>query len=387
MRPHPTITLVNSRLSRPGHRALKALRTLWVAACAGAAGAGAVWAQTSLGPLPAQPPDAFEFELFKTRFEQEVKFRAAALQVAWGAEELCDHTTEIEPFVLWSQHTMRRRLPSRQEAIFRRATGMDDKWRLVWADESVPDEARLGDVVVAINGMPLPGGSTRVEFGALFRGDAMVSGDDRGYREVIAKAREQAVSGRPMTLHFEDGRKVEVSTQTGCAGSVTASAFDADPDKFVREGTQRAKLPAKAMIEARSRDEFRWLAAFGTFFQASAKAVERHQAAQDVGTAFTVGKVVLALVPGAGVVLSAAEARTQRSIAVDGLLGSADLFANEVVVALGGEPDAGLKFLRRLKALGQATDVMEAGEFRLGSMEEHVRRLRELQGAGGAGKR
>lgn len=334
---------------------------------------------TSLGPLPQIGADAFEAELYKTRFEQEVKFRAAAIQVAWGAEHLCDHTTEIEPFVLWSLHTMRKRLGGRQEALFKRVTGMDEKWRLVWADESVPDEARLGDVVVALNGMPLPGGSTRVELGALFRGNAMVSGDDQGLRDVIAKAREQAVAGKPMTLHFEGGRTVEVSTQTGCAGSVTASSFDADPDKFWRQGTERAKIPATAMIEARSRDEFRWLAAFGTYFQASAKAVDRQQTAQDMSSAFTVGKVLLALVPGAGMALSAAEARAERAITVDGIVGSADLFANEVVVALGGEPDAGLRFLHRLRQLGQATDVFALSEFRFGSIEEHVRRLKALQ--------
>jgi len=338
----------------------------------------------SLGPLSQVPADAFEAELYKTRFEQEVKFRAAAIQVAWGAEHLCDHTTEIEPFVLWSVHSMRKPLAGRQEALFRRVTGMDEKWRLVWADESVPDEARIGDVVVAINGMPLPGGSTRVELGALFRGNAMMAGDDQGLWDVIAKAREQAVAGRPMTLHFEGGRTVEVSTQTGCAGRVTASAFDADPDKFVRQGNERAKIPAVAMIEARSRDEFRWLAAFGTYFQASAKAVDRQQTAQDMSSAFTVGKVLLALVPGAGMVLSAAEARAERAITVDGLRGSADLFANEVVVALGGEPDAGLRFLRRLRQVGQATDVFAVTDFRLGSMEEHVRRLRTLQAAAAA---
>lgn len=333
----------------------------------------------SLGPLPPQPANAFEAELYKGRFEQEIRFRAAALQVAWGAEELCDHTTEIEPFVLWSVHSMRRRLSAAQEAIFTRATGMDGRWRLAWADESVPDELRVGDVVVSINGLPLPEGSTKVEFNALFRGNSVVTGDDQGLWDVLRSAREQAVAGRPMTLQLSDGRRVDVSTQTGCAGSVSASAFDSDPDKFWRQGNERAKIPAVAMLEARSRDEFRWLAAFGTFFQASAKAVERQQAAEGMSGAFTVGKVLTAMVPGAGMLLSAAEARAERSIAVDGLVGRADLFANEVVVALGGEPDAGLRLVQRLRSLGLKTDVFEMSDFRLSSMDEHVRGLKVLQ--------
>lgn len=46
----------------------------------------------------------------KTRLEHEVKFRAAAIQVAWGAEALCHSTTQIEPFVLLSSHAMQLKL-------------------------------------------------------------------------------------------------------------------------------------------------------------------------------------------------------------------------------------------------------------------------------------
>ncbi len=341
-----------------------------------AAGWGSAVAQSA-----APVANAFELDLYKSRFEHEVQFRAAAIHVAWGAETLCDHTTEIEPFVLWSMHAMRKRPTGKQEELFKRATGMDDKWRLVWVDESVPDEARIGDVVTAINGMPLPAGSTKFEFGAVFRGNSMVTGDDQGFWDVITKARAQANTGTPMTLHFEGGRKVDVSTQTGCAGSVSASAFDSDPDKFWRQGNQRVKIPASAMLEARTRDEFRWLAAFGTYFQASANAVGKSQQAEGMSTAFTVGKILMLAVPGAGMVLSAAEAQAERSIAVDGIVGAADLFANEVVTSLGGDPAAGLKLARRMRELGLKTDVFEMGAFRVSSMEQHVQKLRDIQAA------
>jgi hypothetical protein len=323
--------------------------------------------------------DAFELEIFKDRFEHEVRFRAAAIEVAWGAEAMCDHTTEIEPFVLWSLHAMRKRMGSRQEAIFKRATGMDEKWRVVWVDESVPDEVKIGDAVVAINDMPLGGSSTRWDLQAVFSGNAVVSVDDEAYWALIAKVRQQAVEGRPITLHLEGGRKLEVSTQTGCDGSVTASAFDADPDKFWRQGNRRIKIPANAMLEARKRDEFRWLAAFGTFFQATSKAVGRQQLAESVGSAFTVGRALTVLVPGSGLVLGVAQAQTERALAVDGIIGSADLFANELVVALGGAPEAGLRFVERMRGMQLKTDVFEMNEFRLGSMQEHVRRLQELE--------
>ena len=340
------------------------------------------WAQTAL-LTPSQRAalfdDAFELELYKDRFEQEVRFRAAAVEVAWGAEEMCDHTTEIEPFVLWSLNAMRKRLGSRQEAIFKRATGMDEKWRVVWMDESVPETLKRGDVVVAINGLPLGASSTKVDLQAVFRGNAVVSVDDEAYWNVIAKARQQAVAGQPITLHLEDGRLVEVATQTGCEGSVTASAFDADPDKFWRQGNRRIKLPANAMLEARTRDEFRWLAAFGTFFQATAKAVGRQQLAESMSSAFTVGRALTFLVPGSGLVLGAAQAQAERALAVDGIIGSADLFANELVVALGGAPEAGLRFVERLREMKLKTDVFEMNEFRMGSMQEHVRRLQALE--------
>jgi hypothetical protein len=343
---------------------------------------GPVAAQVQL-LTPAQraalSSDAFELEIFKDRFEHEVRFRAAAIEVAWGAEAMCDHTTEIEPFVLWSLHAMRKRMGSRQEAIFKRATGMDEKWRVVWVDESVPDEVKIGDAVVAINDMPLGGSSTRWDLQAVFSGNAVVSVDDEAYWALIAKVRQQAVEGRPITLHLEGGLKVEVSTQTGCDGSVTASAFDADPDKFWRQGNRRIKIPANAMLEARTRDEFRWLAAFGTFFQATSKAVGRQQLAESVGSAFTVGRALTVLVPGSGLVLGVAQAQTERALAVDGIIGSADLFANELVVALGGAPEAGLRFVERMRGMQLKTDVFEMNEFRLGSMQEHVRRLQELE--------
>jgi len=348
-----------------------ALMLALLAACA--------WSQPGRAPISPGEPNAFELDLYRTRFDHEIAFRVAAIHVAWGAENLCDHTTEIEPFVLWSVHSMRRPLSGKDDLLFRRATGMDAKWRVAWADESVPPELKIGDAVVAINGVPLPAGNTRVELGALFSGHAMVSGDDQGLWDVLALAREQAVAGAPMTLRLDDGREVEVSTQTGCAGSVTASAFDSDPDKFWRQGTQRAKIPANAMLEARTRDEFRWLAAFGTYFQASGAAVDRQQEADGVATAFTVGKILALAVPGAGMLLSAAEAQAERAIAVDGIVGRADLFANEVVVALGGDPEAGLRLARRIRDLGIKADVVELGEFRMSSMTEHVKRLREIQ--------
>lgn len=360
------------------HRHLALLLATLLPLSCDAAEAQAPWKRA---PISASEPNAFELDLYRTRLDHEIEFRAAAIHVAWGAETLCDHTTEIEPFVLWSVHTMRRRLSGKDDQLFRRATGMDEKWRVAWVDESVPAELKLGDAVVAINGRPLPAGSTRISFGAVFSGDAIFSGDDEDYWEVIVQARDQAVAGRPMTLTLEDGRKIDVATQTGCAGNVSASAFDSDPAQFWRQGTRRAKIPANAMLEARTRDEFRWLAAFGTFFQASATAVGRQQEAEDMSTAFTVGKVLSIAVPGAGMLLSAAEAHAERAIAVDGIVGRADLFANEVVVALGGDPEAGLRLARRIRNEGLKADVLVLGEFRLSSMAEHVVRLRALQAA------
>jgi len=333
------------------------------------------------GPGRAAEAGDFELDLFKTRFQHEIDFRAAAIHVAWGAENLCDSTTEIEPFVLWSVHSLKKSLSAKEMEILRRATGMDDKWRVAWLDESAPDDMKVGDVVVAINDRPLPGGATRIELSAIFKGGSMVSNDDQGFWDVLLKAREQAAEGTPMTVTLADGRKLKVETQSGCAGSVTASAFDADPDQFWRLGNQRAKIPANAMLEARTRDEFRWLAAFGTFFQASENAIGKARQAEDRSTGFVVGKILLLAVPGAGMLLTAAEAQAERTLAVDSIVGSADLFANEVVAALGGDPAAGLRLSERLAAQGSKADAVLMGEFRRSNAAEHAKRLRALRTA------
>jgi hypothetical protein len=332
-------------------------------------------------PALAVEADAFELDLFKTRFEHEVAFRAAAIHVAWGADALCDHVTEIEPFVLWSVHALKKRLSTKELDILRRATGMDDKWRVVWMDESAPDELNIGDVVVAINDKPLPGGSTRFEMGALFKGGSVVSSDDQGFWDVLLKAREQAAEDTPMSLTLANGRKLKVETQSGCAGSVVASAFDADPDQFWRQGSQRVKIPANAMLEARTRDEFRWLAAFGTYFQASSAAIGLAQRAEDRSTAFVVGKVLTLALPGAGMLLSAAEAQADKALVVDSIVGSADLFADEVVAALGGDPLAGLRLNERLAAAGSKVDAVLMSDFRRSNAAEHARRLEQIRSA------
>jgi len=324
---------------------------------------------------------AFERELFKTRFEQEVKFRAAAIHVAWGAEALCQSTAQVEPFVLLSVHALKKRMAEPELRLFREVTGMDEHWRVVWADEGAPDDLKIGDVVTAVNGRRLPEGGARFEMSALFKGGSMVSNDDQGFWDVMLQARAEAAGKQVMTLTLADGRKTEVETQTGCAGSVTASSFDTDPDIFWRQGNRRAKIPANAMLEARSRDELRWLAAFGTFFQASQSAIAAVQKSEGLSTGFLVGKILAVAVPGAGMLLSAAEAQAERAIAVDSIVGSADLFANEVVAALGGDVGAGLRLSERMLALGMKADAVLMDDFRRSSAAEHVRRIKALQAA------
>lgn len=336
-----------------------------------------------LAALPAlgQLERSFERDLFKTRYEQEVKFRAAAIHVAWAAEALCDETTQIEPFVLLSVHALRRRLDERDMALLREVTGLDEKWRVVWADEGAPEELHLRDVVTHINGRALPTGGTRFEMGALFRGGSMVSNDDGGFWDVMLKARKEAADGKPMTVTLEGGRQLQVDTQKGCAGSVTASAFDNDPDTFWRQGTQRAKIPANAMIEAQTADEFRWLAAFGTYFQASQSAIKASQRSEGVSNGFMVGKILAIAVPGAGMLLSAAEAQAEKAIAVDSIVGSADLFANEVVAALGGDPESGLRLTQRLLQRGIQVDAVLMDEFRRSNATRHAEQIRAIQAA------
>ena len=333
------------------------------------------------GPVLAAGWTEFEREMLKTRFEHEIAFREAAIQVAWGAEALCDDSTEIEPFVLWSANSVRRPMDAAERALLKQATGMDEKWRIAWLDEGAPEELNVGDVVVAINDRPLPGNSLRVDMSALFRGRTPLPSDDQGYWEVLLKAREEALDNKPMRITLESGRSFTVETQTGCAGSVFASAFDDEPGVFWRQGNRRVKIPGNALLEAQSRDEYRWLAAFGTYFQATERAIGRQQVAEDVSTAFVVGQVLSIALPGSGMLLSAMQAHAVRVITVDGLPSSADLFANEVVTALGGDPAAGLTLNRRLEAAGLPVDELLMTEFRRVNTELHIERLREFRAA------
>ncbi|MCP5272360.1 MAG: hypothetical protein H6932_14215 [Burkholderiaceae bacterium] len=338
--------------------------------------------------LPAQAqqtasydPKDFKRVVFKTRYEREVQFRAAAIQVAWSAEVLCDATTEIEPFVLWSLGTVGRRLDSDDLSLYTEVTGMDEQWRVAWLDEGAPDDLHVGDVVVAVNGRQLPQGGTRFDFGAILRGSSPLSNSEQPFWDVMLQAREEAKAGKPMTVTLKDGRTLEVDTQTGCAGSVTATGFDHEPDRFERNGAVRVKIPANAMLEARARDEFRWLAAFGTYFQASEKALGKARDSANVATAFVVGKILAAAVPGAGMLLSAAEQQAERAIAVDSVVGSADLFANEVVAAMGGDVNAGWRLNERFAELGLQVDALQMDAFRLSNAKEHAQRVADLRAA------
>ena len=322
--------------------------------------------------------DEFDRQRFKDGFAQEIAFREAAIHVAWGAEPLCDDTTEIEPLVLWSVRSMRNGLSAQQRALFTQATGMDEHWRIAWLDEGAADELKLGQRVLAVNQRLLPAPGTKIELTAVLRGGAAMSVDDHAFWSVIHQARDEANADSTMTLTLEGGREVKVGTQTGCAGTVTATAFDNEPQNFLRENGRRSKIPGNALLEARSTDERRWLAAFGTYFLASQSGVLRQRSSDTTANAFLIGKVLALAVPGAGTVLSAMEAQTQRTIQVDGLVGGADLFANEVVMALGGDPSAGLKLSDRLLAKGIAADVLVMSPFRRSNVELHLRQLQDI---------
>ncbi len=325
--------------------------------------------------------DEFDRQRFKSAFQHEIAFREAALHVAWAAEPLCDDTSEIEPFVLWSLRGLRKGLSGHAQQLFTQATGMDAHWRIAWLDEAAPEALRIGQRVVAINQRPLPAPGHRLELSAVFRGGSTFSVDDQAFWEVLHKARAEANADSAMTLTLDGGQQVKVSTQTGCAGTVTATAFDDEPQNFLRLDGQRSKIPGNAMLAAHTQDERRWLAAFGTYLLASERSILRQRSSDSVGNAFLVGKVLALAVPGMGTVLSAVESQTQRGLQVDGLVGGADLFANEVVLAMGGDPAVGLRLSNRLQAKGIAADVLVMSEFRRSNVELHLARLREIEAA------
>jgi ABC-type nitrate/sulfonate/bicarbonate transport system substrate-binding protein len=68
-------------------------------------------------------------------------------------------------------------------------------------------------------------------------------------------------------------------------------------------------------------------------------------------------------------------------MAVDSVVGSADLFADEVVAALGGDPAAGLQLNERMLADGLKVDAVLMSEFRRSNAAEHARRLNAIRAA------
>ena len=325
--------------------------------------------------------DEFDRQRFKDAFAHEIAFREAALHVAWGAEPLCDDTTEIEPLVLWSVRSMRKGLSAHQQKLFTQATGMDEHWRVAWLDEGASDELQIGQRVLAVNQRPLPAPGAKLEMMAVLRGGSAMTVDDQAFWTVLHQARDEAIADSAMTLTLEGGREVRLPTQTGCAGTVLASAFDDEPQNFLRQDGRRSKIPGNALLHAHSRDERRWLAAFGTYFLASEGSILRQRKADTTANAFMIGKVLALALPGAGTMLSAMEAQAQRSLQVDGLVGGADLFANEVVLAMGGDPAVGLRLSDRLQAGGVAADVLVMTPFRRSNVEIHLGRLKDLQAA------
>ena len=55
------------------------------------------WLSAGAAVWAGEASDEFDRQRFVVGLEHEIAFRQAALQVAWGAEALCDDTTEIEP--------------------------------------------------------------------------------------------------------------------------------------------------------------------------------------------------------------------------------------------------------------------------------------------------
>ncbi len=150
--------------------------------------------------------DEFDRQRFKTGFQHEIAFREAALHVAWAAEPLCDDTSEIEPFVLWSLRGVRQGLSAAAQKLFTQATGMDAHWRIAWLDESAPDALRLGQRVLAVNQRLLPAPDNKLELTAVLRGGAAFSVDDQAFWAVLHQAREEANADASMTLTLEDGQ-------------------------------------------------------------------------------------------------------------------------------------------------------------------------------------
>ena len=96
---------------------------------------------------------------------------------------------------------------------------------------------------------------------------------------------------------------------------------------------------------------------------------------------FLVGKILSIAVPGAGMLLSAAEAQAEKAIAVDSIVGSADLFANEVVASLGGDAAAGLRLSERMAGQSMKVDAVLMDNLRRSNAAEHARRIKSLQAA------
>jgi hypothetical protein len=100
-----------------------------------------------------------------------------------------------------------------------------------------------------------------------------------------------------------------------------------------------------------------------------------------VSNGFVVGKILTMTLPGVGMLLSAVEAQAEKTLAVDSIVGNADLFANEVVASLGGDPAAGLRLNERMLAKEMKVEAVLMTDFRRSTAAEHARRIKAIQAA------
>lgn len=313
-------------------------RVLASAALALVLGGCATW--TLDRSVRAKPEDV---AYIAQEIERAARYQQAVHEVSTFAADRCPQQAAREPFMLLTLGHMGRHYGMERYAAYWEAGGFDEHLRVLWATPG--SGLRRGERVLRINDIDIGPGDIPLA----------------RYLDATSRARDAALEGKPYRVTLEDGRTVDVPVRKACRTLTHAMPlFEANDQVEVTPALHGAiVLPRNAIHEARTEDEYRYLAGVAVYLSASEAARNRRrgglamQAGALVGiTALIVAMPVVGIV--ANPVVSAVTNQGANALQRAGMSVQAAVFASRIVADMGGDALAGLALVGRLQASGLA---------------------------------
>jgi hypothetical protein len=266
------------------------------------------------------------------------EFQQAVYDVSIFAADRCDVKIGREPFVLMTLGHLDGNVSKQRIAAYYQAAGLDETWRVLWADDSSP--LKTGDRVLEING-------NRIENNKSGLGEYPLA----KYILQTSRARDAAFERTPFVITLENGKTLTIPTRPACRTQVFAMpVFDAKHinSSLVPTALHGAlTLPPSAIHAARTTDEYRYLAGIAVYLSASSEAHNRRRSA---GLLMGLGALASVAIPPLYSVISPAAVKSGNAIAGGDMSINSALFSSQIIHDMGGDPRAGLTLLSRLES-------------------------------------